>query len=135
MAKKRMGGKIAYIRKDGGYKDGVSDNAADESKQGQIDSVFKHANSQDVKNWIDNHQAIDFLNPPDSITVGNVKFDLFDSYKNTTSGKTKYISVYQSTSQIKGEYPLFEAVVKEVKKGKSKQYVFDKSDIGGTGLK
>lgn len=100
---------------------------------------FRHISASEAKaEFIASRNPSDFVahNAPDSIEISGVPFarigmsDMLDN-----DGNRRYITHYQAQIQAAdGTYPLFDVVVKNVRKRGKQSYQFDDS-WSGTGMK
>lgn len=100
-------------------------------------SYMPRVGSKEVNNWVESHSPGDFLSAaPSSVTLGGVEFNWIGENKSLTSeGLPQYINTYQSTRQANnGEWPVFETVVTQKKRGRKTSYSWDTSTFG-TGLR
>lgn len=99
---------------------------------------LRRVNAQTVNSWADDHegQALTYaLNPPDSITVGGVKFDNItgpEAIRSYPSARTnEYTTNYQASIQASnGEWPVVQVTVTEkirsTKRGTVRTYSINK---------
>ena len=84
--------------------------------------------------FIESRNPSDFLteNVPDSISINGVEFRRFSSSESLGSdGNKRYVSAFQAMQQAQdGTYPVFETVVKNVKKRGKNNFEFDTSPSG-----
>ena len=84
--------------------------------------------------FIESRNPSDFLteNVPDSISINGVEFRRFSSSESLGSdGNKRYVSAFQAIQQAQdGTYPVFETVVKNVKKRGKNNFEFDTSPSG-----
>lgn len=84
--------------------------------------------------FIESRNPSDFLteNVPDSISINGVEFRRFSSSESLGSdGNKRYVSAFQAMQQAQdGTFPVFETVVKNVKKRGKNNFEFDTSPSG-----
>lgn len=91
-------------------------------------STMKHVGAATVTDWAEKNQgrAMEFAhNPPESITVGGVRFDKIggDPYRSYDGRTTRYASDYQSSVRAtNGEWPTIQVVVKSTTRRKVTKY-------------
>lgn len=119
--------------------------------------VVNHAEAR--REFLENSNPADFVNaPPDQITLGGITYNLisggaFRSIAN--NGNTEYASTYQASQKfvregagtpgyyvpdseadsVEGEYPLFQVVVEDVRRRKTRRFEFNPSIATGTGYR
>lgn len=91
-----------------------------------------------VKEWIAEQLPGSFLDvAPDVIFVHSREYVWINGYKLVNAaGHMEWRNEYQATTpNCAGEFPLFETVVTEIRRGKTARYTFDNSPVTGTGIK
>ena len=98
--------------------------------------IMRSINKNDVNNWLDNANPGLFLSSaPESITVNEVRFDWIGESQGVSGTSKVFRNQYQSSQHASnGEWPVIETVVKEVRRGRTTRYTFDRSTLG-SGLK
>ena len=90
--------------------------------------------TQARQEFIDSRNPSDFLpeNVPESININGVEFRRFSTSESfDNDGSRRYVSAFQATQQAQdGTYPVFETVVKNIRKRGKSSFQFDTSTSG-----
>lgn len=90
--------------------------------------------TQARQEFLESRNPSDFLpeNVPDSININGVEFRRFSTSESLDSdGYRRYVSAFQATQQAQdGTYPVFETVVKNIRKRGKSSFQFDSSVSG-----
>jgi len=97
----------------------------------QTKTKVDEISNKDVREFLENRTASDFISVPATVTVKGVEFQYFTKTESYNGRRKEHFLHYQSSEQnSKGEWPLLEICITEHKRQKSTYYTFR---YGGTG--